>query len=287
MTATPIKLKPNRTVTGLPGITHWTIRHDRRGELLVLSNGNKAVHFLGRDPNGNWVNHGENAFLVPAPPSGISLPLTKHDAVVAHSVLRLNEYHYPPQFPPGAVVLDLGAHCGLSVKAALDRGAAHVVAAEPAPGNLEYLRRNFGDDSRVTILPVAAWTRSGTVRLSPGVVPSKPTDSSAGWNVSEGGVLEVPCLAFEDLVQAAVAKSESGRVAMLKLDIEGAEWSILLGANLSCVDAISIEYHGAHRDDADTPERLAAMLGPEFACAIHRHPEAKRLGILTAVRTAA
>jgi FkbM family methyltransferase len=280
--AQAITLRPDRTASGVKGITHWTLRADHRGTVLVLSSGMAGVHMLGEDRYGSWCNHGTETFLVPAPPKGISLPRTRHDAVIAHSILRQNEYRYPEQFPPGSVVLDLGSHCGLSVRAALDRGAGHVVAVEPAPGNLEHLRRNYGKDSRVTILPVAAWLYDGTVRLAPGEVPCPATASSSGWTISGLGALEVPCMAYADLIATAAALSESGRIAMLKMDIEGAEWSIMPGADLSAVDAVALEYHGAGRPAEDTPERLAAMLGSGWTVEVFPHGTQPRLGIVTA-----
>ena len=47
---------------------------------------------------------------------------------------------------PGDVVLDCGANIGVFVREALDAGAKTVVAIEPAPENIECLRRNFKDE---------------------------------------------------------------------------------------------------------------------------------------------
>ena len=44
------------------------------------------------------------------------------------------------------MVLDGGAHVGVYVREALDRGARLVVAIEPAPANVECLRRNFPEE---------------------------------------------------------------------------------------------------------------------------------------------
>ena len=57
---------------------------------------------------------------------------------------------------PGDVVLDCGANIGVFVRESLDAGAKTVVAIEPAPENIECLRRNFKDEiaaGRVIVYP--------------------------------------------------------------------------------------------------------------------------------------
>lgn len=266
----PVSLSPDRSVTGA-GLAHWTIR----GSLLVLSDPTTGRHFLGRDPCGNWVNHATGTFLMPPPPPDIEIPKTRHDVGLALSVLRDNEYRYPERFPPDSVVLDIGAHVGCSVKAALDRGAAHVVAVEPVPANLVYLRRNFGADPRVTILPVAAWNTSGTLELS------DATGNSSGWTATTGRpkLLAVPCAAFGEILAMACAKSPHGRIAMLKLDCEGAEWELVGSSNLDCVDAVAGEWHGDGRDGLFTGQVFAQWLRERgFAAEAVPHRTAERLG---------
>ena len=55
--------------------------------------------------------------------------------------------------PVGKTVLDLGAGCGETAFFYLNHGADHVICVESDPEAVVYLRRNFGADSRVTILP--------------------------------------------------------------------------------------------------------------------------------------
>ena len=47
---------------------------------------------------------------------------------------------------PGDVVFDCGAHVGTYTRESLKAGARLVVAIEPAPDNLEYLRRNLAKE---------------------------------------------------------------------------------------------------------------------------------------------
>ena len=55
----------------------------------------------------------------------------------------------------GSTVLDVGAGCGETAQFYLHHGAAHVVCVEGHPSALRHLRRNFGDDPRVTIVAAA------------------------------------------------------------------------------------------------------------------------------------
>ena len=69
---------------------------------------------------------------------------------------------------PGSVVLDCGAHIGVYVKEALSKGAKQVVAIEPAPENIECLRRNFAKEiaeNRVTVYPKGVWDKEETLTL--------------------------------------------------------------------------------------------------------------------------
>lgn len=67
--------------------------------------------------------------------------------------IELAEWHdtYLP-IPEGGTVLDVGAGCGETVRFYLLHGAGHVIAIEGQPEAAAVLRRNFGDDPRVTIV---------------------------------------------------------------------------------------------------------------------------------------
>lgn len=81
----------------------------------------------------------------------------------------------PVYFPPGtllpddALLLDLGAHHGLFVVAALSRWpGAHMIAVEPDPTALAYVRRNVegnGFSERVEIVPHAIARQEGRGKL--------------------------------------------------------------------------------------------------------------------------
>ena len=62
----------------------------------------------------------------------------------------------------GDIVLDAGANVGVFTRKALWAGASKVIAIEPAPENLECLRRNFAAeiaDGRVVVYPKGVWDK--------------------------------------------------------------------------------------------------------------------------------
>lgn len=129
---------------------------------------------------------------------------------------------------PGNVVLDCGAFVGTVTRQALAADAARVVAIEPAPQALACLRRNFKDEisaGRVIVYPKALWNREQTVTFH--LFPGHP----AANRVSSGPVkavqrLEVPATTVDRLV----AELQLERVDFIKMDIEGAEYRALSGA---------------------------------------------------------
>ena len=65
---------------------------------------------------------------------------------------ELNQWH-TQYLPVSGTVLDLGAGCGETALFYLNHGATHVVCIEGDLRASSFLRQNFGNDSRVTIVP--------------------------------------------------------------------------------------------------------------------------------------
>ncbi|MCL4401687.1 MAG: FkbM family methyltransferase, partial [Acidobacteria bacterium] len=116
---------------------------------------------------------------------------------------------------------------GVYTKEALNAGAKLVVAIEPAPENIESLRRNFPDEiaaGRVLIAPKGVWD-------SPGPQPpwqdphNTAADSFVMLKDNHPGV-QVPLTTIDTLV----AELKLERVDYIKMDIEGAERKALAGA---------------------------------------------------------
>jgi FkbM family methyltransferase len=128
----------------------------------------------------------------------------------------------------GDIVLDCGANVGVFTRVALDHGARTVVAIEPAPENLESLRRNFKEEiaaGRVIIYPKGVWDKDDvlTLRRDPN---NTAADTFVMLKDKNGASIQVPLTTIDKLV----GDLKLERVDYVKMDIEGAETNALAGA---------------------------------------------------------
>ena len=128
----------------------------------------------------------------------------------------------------GDVVLDCGANVGVYAREALAEGAKLVVAIEPAPENLECLRRNLADEvaaGRVIIYEKGVWDKDDflTIRVSP---DNPAADSFVITQKGSHEGVRLPLTTIDKLVEELKLE----RVDYIKMDIEGAEQRALTGA---------------------------------------------------------
>ena len=128
----------------------------------------------------------------------------------------------------GDVTLDCGANIGVTIHEELVAGAKKVVGIEPAPENLECLRRNYKDEiaaGRVIIVAKGVWDKEDflTLRVDP---KNSAADTFVLHPQNTVDVEKVPLTTIDKLV----ADLKLDRVDYIKLDIEGAEPKALAGA---------------------------------------------------------
>jgi FkbM family methyltransferase len=123
----------------------------------------------------------------------------------------------------GGTFIDVGANLGYFALlwAAADPNNK-CIAFEASPRNLDILRRNIsrnGFESQIELVPVAAGREAGKLRFDIG--PAEQT----GWGgfAATGGGIEV------DVVRVDEAVGSSEPIALLKVDIEGADAWALMG----------------------------------------------------------
>jgi FkbM family methyltransferase len=123
---------------------------------------------------------------------------------------------------PGDLVIDAGSNIGhLTLQASVLVGdAGHVLSIEAHPATFEFLRQNVEDNrhTNITLQNVALSDAPGCVRFS------SFADDSANRVDSGGDGIEVNACRLDDL------NCPPGRVALMKIDIEGYEKFALDGA---------------------------------------------------------
>ena len=131
---------------------------------------------------------------------------------------------------PGDVVVDVGANVGFHTchlaRQVGPRG--HVYAFEPEPRNIERLTNNVGLNGftdRVSIHPVALSHEDGSARFF------RASDDHSGWgSLNRYGEhvdhIEVETRTVDSLIEREGLKE----VALLKVDVEGADFDVYRGA---------------------------------------------------------
>jgi FkbM family methyltransferase len=165
---------------------------------------------------------------------------------------------------PGDVAVDCGANRG-DVTAQLAASGAVVHAFEPDPYNLEKLLERFAGTPNVTLHAAAVGTAAGSIRLmraanweaDPELASVKSTVVAGGQNIAEGEGIEVALIDFPAFLRGLIGSH--GRVAFVKMDIEGAELELLSSMlDQRLFDDIQLTV-------AETHERKFKELRPRFA----------------------
>lgn len=132
---------------------------------------------------------------------------------------------------PGSVVYDVGANVGFYTLLAsrVTGPTGSVYAFEPFPDNINYLRRHLAlnNTGNVTVIAAAVSSESGEMNFSPGELNEE-------GRLSSTGSLRVCVVSLDDVVRSGSAKPPT----LLKIDVEGAEWDVLRGA-----EAVLRQYH--------------------------------------------
>jgi len=175
--------------------------------------------------------------------------------------------------PPGAVAVDIGAHVGIvSIYLAQRYPGLRVLAYEPQVDNYARLVRNImvnGVGEQIIACPEAVTGDGRAIQLH-----GDGTTNSGGWSMLAAGQ-QVGAPVPSVTLPAIFARHQLDRVAVLKIDCEGAEYEILTGAPalLDRVDLLVGEFH-------DNAALTAQYGGPAALLALcHQHLPAERVRV--------
>jgi len=162
----------------------------------------------------------------------------------------------------GWTVVDIGANKGIFAAWVLHQAAAKIHCYEPDPANYACLEQNVGRHAETVRAAVGSW--SGRVTLYqvpqrralscivPGRLQARGTDTEP---------VEVPIVSFQDVARRI------GPIDLLKVDIEGAEYDLILNSpdeSFASVQRIALEYDVVHPVNPeikgrDVADRLRAL----------------------------
>lgn len=185
---------------------------------------------------------------------------------------------------PGDVVFDCGANVG-DVTAPLAETGATVHAFEPDPYAFGQLSKRVAGMENVILHNVAVGVTAGSVQLmraanfddNPKGGSVKSTVIPGGRNINEaaGATIDVQMIALPEMIRAEAARA-GGRIAFLKMDIEGAELDLLehmQAENLFDLVGLTV---------AETHENKFRDLRPRFAAlreAVAEHHPVTRVNL--------
>lgn len=157
---------------------------------------------------------------------------------------RKAEYWLPEKLEP-RTILDIGGNIGVTSRYLAQRfQQANVHAFEPVPANLELLRSNAASNARIYVHPYALGPADSEITLG------RP--DSSGFN--QGGYSAFAIAAGETVsarvcsVESALREIGISGVDVIKIDTEGAEYSILSAFPESVISRVTWIYGELHSE---------------------------------------
>jgi FkbM family methyltransferase len=154
----------------------------------------------------------------------------------------------------GDTTLDVGACIGdTTVPMAIKTGSTgKVIAVEPHPFNVEFLKLNLADFNNVEIVNKAVWNEKGTVKFH---VHKTPTGHSILEGEERDTSIEVPSDTLDNMFG-------DRKIDFAKIDVQGAEVQVLEGGDrfLETTRKLVVETHARFDVDKRTYPKVMEIL---------------------------
>jgi FkbM family methyltransferase len=182
-----------------------------------------------------------------------------------NDVVFSREYFLLDSYKPkeGDVVVDVGAYVGLYaiLSSMLVRDGGSVVAIEPVPHSFHLLARNvmLNKLNNVHLLNFALSNQVGEVEFYMPNIPSGSSFYISYMKTKDYAKLRVKTQTFDNLVES-LDELNNRAVDMMKIDVEGAELSVLEGARSALksrlINRLIVEVHKR----VNSPETIMEFL---------------------------
>lgn len=170
---------------------------------------------------------------------------------------------YEPFVKPGDLCFDIGSHLGNRVRT-WNKMGAKVVALEPQPQCMAFLKRKFSNKANVTLVEKAVGAEKGELplhisELTPTVSTLskewfEPIRESTSYEVNWNETIMVEVVTLDDLIETY------GMPVFCKIDVENYEKEVLEGLSKP-IPALSFEYFTLTLDKAVECIELIEQLG--------------------------
>jgi len=165
-----------------------------------------------------------------------------------------NKFEAVLKIEKGETVLDIGACIGdTTIPMAVKTGPiGKVIAVEPHPTNIEYLKLNLREFNNVEIIDKALWNEKGTIKFN---VHDTPTGHSILEHKERSRHIEIQCDTLDNLFA-------DRKINFAKIDVQGAEAQVLEGGTqfLKTTRKLVVETHDHYDEKKRTFPRVMQIL---------------------------
>ena len=152
---------------------------------------------------------------------------------------------YAPFIRPGDLCFDIGAHLGDRIRAWSKLGA-RIIALEPHPGMMSWLRRWYGCSPNIILIEQAVGVQPEVATLWISRLTPSVSTLSHKWLTTVQHNRRFAGVRWEEQLPVTVTTLDAliaqyGRPAFCKIDVEGAELDVLQGLS-QALPALSFEY---------------------------------------------
>jgi FkbM family methyltransferase len=198
-----------------------------------------------------WLGGGEDPPRLVELRGGVRVLVRRADAVPLYEQFGLDVYGLPLPGATPSTIVDVGANVGYAaITFARRYPGVHVVCVEPEPASRELLRANLELNAiAASVFDVAVVGVAGAYRIVEAPAPSGVAVARAGRATGDADDDSVTGVTLGTLLDRA----SIDRADLVKLDIEGSEWSVFADAPrwAARVGTLVCELHGGGVAEAD------------------------------------